>query len=107
MSFVTFIYKVGDKSKSYYGKYCDNSSISKIHNDLVIELKEMLIKSLNDNRVKNNIPVLRPNKVTIGILAFSSSSDILNQLTADEIVCFDFYHDYEKNIYVNGRKLDV
>ena len=107
MSFVTFIYKVGDKSKSYYGKYCDSNSISKNHNDLVIEIKEMLIKSLNDNRVKNNIPVLRPNKVTIGILAFSSSSNTLNQLTADEIVCFDFYHDYEKNIYVNGRKLDA
>jgi len=107
MSFITFIYKVGDKSKSYYGKYCDSNSISKNHNDLVIEVKEMLIKSLNDNRVKNNIPALRPNKVTIGILAFSSSSNTLNQLTADEIVCFDFYHDYEKNIYVNGRKLDA
>jgi hypothetical protein len=107
MSFITFIYKVGDKSKSYYGKYCDNSSISDNQNDLVIEVKEMLIKSLNDNRVKNSIPALRPNKVTIGILAISSSSIEPNQLTADEIVCFDFYRDFEKNIYVNGRKIDA
>ena len=101
MSFITFIYKVGDKSKSYYGKYCDNNSTS------VIEIKEILIKSLNDNRAKNSIPPLRPNKVTIGILAISSSSTLPTHLTEDEIVCFDFYCDYEKNIYVNGRKIDA
>jgi hypothetical protein len=101
MPFITFIYKVGKNKKTYYGKYCCNS-ISDDHEGLDKEVKYILLKGLNEFRTKNNIKELK-SKIIIGILSFSSNHIIPTYSTKNEIKCFDFYCDYENNLYINGK----
>jgi hypothetical protein len=97
MTFITFIYKVGKNNKTYYGKYCSDY-ISDDHEGLDNEVKYALIKGLNDYRKKNN-----NQKIKIGILSFSSNNIIPTYSSNNEIKCFDFYHDYDNKIYINGK----
>jgi hypothetical protein len=101
MPFITFIYKVGKNNKTYYGKYC-NDYISDDHNGLDTEVKYELIKGLNEYRKQNNIKKIR-SKIIIGVLSLSSSNFIPNYSTDNEKKCFDFYHDYNNKIYINGK----
>ena len=101
MPFITFIYKVGKNHKRYYGKYCFNS-ISDDHEGLDNEVKDILIKGLNEYRKKNNIQELKY-KIIIGILSFSSNHIIPTNSTHNEIKCFDFYYNYDDKIYINGK----
>ena len=101
MPFITFIYKVGKNYKTYYGKYCFNS-ISDDHEVLDNEVKDILIKGLNEYRKKNNVQKLK-SKIIIGILSFSSNNIIPTYSTDNEIRCFDFYYNYDNKIYINGK----
>lgn len=101
MPFITFIYKVGKKCKTYYGKYCFNY-ISDDHEGLDNEVKDILITGLNDYRKKNNVQKLK-SKIIIGILSFSSNNIISTYSTDNEIRCFDFYCNYDNKIYINGK----
>ena len=101
MPFITFIYKVGKTHKTYYGKYCFNY-ISDDHEGLDNEVKYILIKGLNEYRKKNNIQKLK-SKIIIGILSFSSNNITSVYSTDNEIKCFDFYYNYDKQIYINGK----
>ena len=101
MSFITFIYKVGKNSNTYYGKYCVNY-ISDDHDGLDNEVKNSVIKGLNEYRKQNNIPKLKT-KIIIGILSFSSNNIIPTYSTSNEIKCFDFYRSYDNEIYINGK----
>jgi hypothetical protein len=101
MPFITFIYKVGKKYKTYYGKYCFDY-ISDDHEGLDNEVKQILIKGLNQYRKKNNIQKLKT-KIIIGILSFSSHNIIPCDSTDNEIKCFDFYYNYDNKIYINGK----
>jgi predicted secreted protein len=101
MPFITFIYKVGKNYKTYYGKYCFDY-ISDDHEGLDNELKDILIKGLNEYRKKNNIKKLK-SKIIIGILSFSSNNIIPTFSSDNEIKCFDFYYNYDNNIYINGK----
>ena len=101
MPFITFIYKVGKNNKTYYGKYCVNY-ISDDHEGLDNEVKDILIKGLNEYRKKNNIKELK-SKIIIGILSFSSNNIIPTYSTDNEIKCFDFYYNYDNKIYINGK----
>ena len=103
MPFITFIYKVGKNYKTYYGKYCFDY-ISDDHEGLDNEVKYILIKGLNAYRSKNNIPELK-SKIIIGILSFSSDSSTPTYSTDNEIKCFDFYYNYNKKTYINGKLL--
>jgi hypothetical protein len=103
MPFITFIYKVGKNPKRYYGKYCDNYP-SDDHDGLDNEVKYDLIKGLNEYRKQNNMPELK-SKITIGVLSFSSNRIIPTFSTKKEIKIFDFYHDYDKKIYINGKQI--
>jgi hypothetical protein len=103
MPFITFIYKVGNNPKTYYGKYCDNYP-SDDHEGLDMEVKHDLIRGLNEYRKQNNMPPLK-SKITIGVLSFSSNKIIPTFSTKKEIKCFDFYHDYDKKIYINGKQI--
>ena len=95
MPFITFIYKVGKNHKTYYGKYCTDY-ISDDHNGLDNEVRHTLIDALNQYRKKKT-------KIMIGVLSFSSNNDIPTYSTNNEIRCFDFYHDYNNKIYINGK----
>ena len=101
MPFITFIYKVGKNDKTYYGKYCFDY-ISDDHEGLNNEVKNILIKGLNEYRKKNNIPELK-SKIIIGILSFTSNDIIPTYSTDDEIKCFDFYYNDDGKIYINGK----
>ena len=101
MPFITFIYKVGKNYKTYYGKYCFDY-ISDDHEGLDGEVKNVLIKGLNKYRKKNNIQKLKT-KIIIGILSFSSNNIVSTYSTDNEIKCFDFYYNYDNEIYINGK----
>ena len=100
MPFITFIYKVGNNKKAYYGKYCTDY-ISDDHEGLDNEVKYILKRGLNMYRTQNNIPKLK-SKIMIGILSFSSNDIIPTYSSDNEIKCFDFYYSYDK-IYINGN----
>jgi hypothetical protein len=102
MPFITFIYKVGKNYKTYYGKYCFDC-ISDDHEGLDNEVKYILEKGLNEYRKKNNIQKLKSKNIIIGILSFSSNQIIPTYSTDNEIKCFDFYYNYDDNIYINGK----
>ena len=101
MPFITFIYKVGKNYKTYYGKYCFNY-MSDDHEGLDNEVKDILIKGLNEYRKKNNVQKLK-SKIIIGILSFSSNTIIPTYSTDKEIRCFYFYYNYDNKIYINGK----
>jgi len=101
MPFITFIYKVGKNSKTYYGKYCFDY-ISDDHDGLDNEVKHILKKGLNEYRKKNNSKELK-SKIIVGILSFSSNRIIPTYSTDNEKKCFDFYYNYDDKIYINGK----
>ena len=103
MPFITFIYKVGNNPKTYYGKYCDDY-FSDDHNGLDTQVKYDLIKGLNAYRKQNNMPEIK-SKITIGVLSFSSNRYIPTYSTKKEIKIFDFYHDFDNKIYINGKQI--
>jgi hypothetical protein len=101
MPFITFIYKVGNNKKTYYGKYCSDY-ISDDHEGLDNEVKYILKMGLTAYRKQNNIPKLK-SKIMIGILSFSSNDIIPTYSSENEIKCFDFYYSYDNAIYINGN----
>ena len=44
-------------------------------------------------------------KIMIGILSFSSHNFVPTYSTNNEIKCFDFYKNYDRKIYVNGKMI--
>jgi len=100
MTFITFIYRVGNNPKTYYGKYCDD--ISDDHEGLDNEVKYSLLTALNKYK-KNKKPL--KSKVFIGIISLSSNNYIPTYSSKHEINCFDFYYDYDHKIYINGKEL--
>jgi len=104
MTFITFIYKIENDTKTYYGKYCCNY-ISDDHEELDIEVKYNLLQGLNKYRTQNNLYKLDENNITIGILSFSYGGDIPTFSTNSEIQCFDFYCINLYKQYINGNLL--
>ena len=101
MPFITFIYKVEENWKTYYGKYCFDY-ISDDHEGLDNEVEYILLKGLNEYRKKKNIQELK-SEIIIGILSFSSNKNIPTYSTDNEIKCFDFYYNDDNKIYINGK----
>ena len=108
MPFITFIYKkrfdVDGNRGPYFGKYCTNNSIQ---DELYMEVKKCVIKSLNDYTIKKRGGARfteTEETVLLGVLSVSSDDIItINSNKNDEIKCFNFYHDYHNNIYINGN----
>ena len=103
MPFITFIYRVGKNPKTYYGKFCFDY-ISDDHDGLDNEVKYILKEGLNDYRKQHNIPKIK-SKIMIGILSLSANEIIPTYSTNDEIKCFDFYKNYDGQIYINGKNI--
>jgi hypothetical protein len=104
MSFITFIYRIGENPKTYYGKYCFEY-ISDDHEGLDIVVKYKLLQGLNMYKIKNNSKKIK-SKIKVGILSFSSDRRISTESSKNEIKCFDFYYNYDNNIYVNGKLIE-
>ena len=106
MPFITFIYKVGKNSKTYYGKYCFDY-ISDDHEGLDNEVEYVLTEGLNRYRRTHNLQKIK-SKIMIGILSYSSNRYIPTYSTDNEIKCFDFYYTNDATndntkIYINGN----
>jgi|GEM_PF-6994386 len=107
MPFITFIYRIGNNKKTFYGKYvCDY--ISDDHEGLDIEVISSIMHGIHKYREQKGLPKLKK-AFKVGILSFSQNSYIPTYSTDAEIECFDFYHkqfdDYKGETYVNGKLL--
>jgi hypothetical protein len=105
MPFITFIYRVGKNKKTYYGKYCSDY-ISDDHDGLDTEVKYSLLRGLTKYKEQSNEKENEEEmKVIVGVLSFSSNKFIPTYSSENEIECFDFYHDYDNKIYINGKNI--
>ena len=108
--FITFIYKIENNPKTYFGKYCTDN-ISDDHEGLDKEILVDLLYGINKYRKQQNMEEITNDNIKLGVLSFSYSNNIIPVYSSnDEIKCFDFYYEYydrSKNsiIYVNGKNV--
>lgn len=104
MPFITFIYKIENTEKIFYGKYvCDD--VSDNYEGLDIEIKTKIIYGINEFRNQKGLDILEK-KLCIGILSFSSDRYTYIYSSDEEIKCFDFYYIDccdESKTYINGK----
>ena len=104
MPFITFIYRIENCDKIFYGKYvCDG--ISNNEYGLDVEIRPIVINGINEYRNQKGLDKL-DKKVCIGILSFSSKRYTYIYSSDAEIECFDFYYiDCEdvRTTYINGK----
>ena len=103
MPFITFIYRIENNDKTFYGKFVRNY-ISDDHEGLDLEVKPTVIYGINEYRKQKNLEELKEN-VYVGVLSFSTNRYIPTYSSDEEIQCFDLYCDLANNIYVNGQKV--
>lgn len=106
--FITFIYRIGNNRKTYYGKYVFDY-ISDDHEGLDCEVSSAVVYGINKFREHKGLSELKK-KVSIGVLSFSSNRIIPTWSSDDEIQCFDFYCKRINNkdkvyVYVNGERI--
>ncbi len=109
MPFITFIYRIENNKKLFYGKYiCE--SISDDHEGLDSEIEPILVDGINAYRKQKGLAKLNK-KIFIGVLSFCTSDCIPIYSSDNEIKCFDFYYEEficEKNkTYVNGKLITL
>jgi len=105
MPFITFIYRIENAEKNFYGKYiCDD--VSNNYEGLDIEIKNKVIYGINEYRNQKGLDNILDKKLCIGILSFSSDRYTYIYSSDEEIKCFDFYYIdcYDKSkTYINGQ----
>ncbi len=109
MTFITFIYRIGNNPTAYFGKYVTDS-VSDDHNGLDMEVKYALVDGLNKYREQKGYrkPSLR--NIRIGVLGFAADRYIPTYSSEDEIKSFDTYivaYNYTVNTFVNGKQFNV
>lgn len=101
---ITFIYRIKNINKTFYGKYVVDY-MSDDHEGLDIEMKYELLEYINKYRDSKNIKKLKNKNLSIGILSCTTNDNYLDYYSSEEVKCFDFY--YEKlnqtKIYINGK----
>ena len=108
MTFVTFIYKLGNnrQSRVYYGKY--DGYISDDHEGLDLEMIRHVKNGMNRYRKQNNLKPIK--NIQVGILSLSNDHFIPGYSSDKEIKIFDFYCIYDNyftKIYVNGKLINT
>lgn len=112
MPFITFIYRVGKNENIYYGKYVSDY-VSDDNEGLDEEIKPFILEGVNKYRKQRNFPLLKKNKLMVGIMSFSRDEYVPTYSSEAEIDCFHFYcicinrnlYRREKEFCVNGRKI--
>lgn len=107
MPFITFIYRIGNNNKVFYGKYvCDY--ISDDHDGLDNEIKDILNCKINEYRKQMGF-IKNKHKISIGILSLCLHDCIPTYSSDAEIKCFEFYHKTHTlnndETYVNGKQI--
>ena len=104
MSFITFIYKIENIKKTFYGKFVFDY-MSDDHEGLDTEVRPIVIDGINEYRKQNNQELINEEQIYIGILSLSSDFYIPVYSSKEEILCFDFYYETFNHIcktYING-----
>ena len=98
MVFITFIYRIGDNDKTYFGKYNPTYLSDE-------EVKSWLVDGLNSYRKQEKLPtIIEP--IHVGVLSLSEHAYIPTYSSDHEKKCFDFYFEIKKGYYeihVNGK----
>lgn len=103
---ISFIYKMKNINKTFYGKYISDY-ISDDHDGLDIYIKYEVLNIINKYRENQNLKKISKKNIMIGIIS-CSNENYLDYSTDNEIFCFDFYHiEYkgEHKYYINGKKI--
>ena len=108
MTFVTFIYRLGGKrsSRTFYGKY--DGYVSDDHEGLDLEMKRLVKSGVNKYRKQNNLKPIK--NIQLGILSLSYDGFVPAYSSDKEFKVFDFYmfeEDYNKKLYINGKKINT
>lgn len=105
MPFISFIYRFGRNTKTYYGKY-ETEYVSYNHEGLNEEAKAYLIDGLNLYRKKKGLSKLKAKTLHLGVISFVEENHVPVYSSDAEIKCFDFYIlkiDYKCSYYMNGQ----
>ena len=101
---VTFIYKVGNNSRQYFGKvmlgrhlYISDDADGGTDG----EIKGLLVRELAKHP---NMKWIQRKHIKVGILSIISGHNYLANFSSQEAKCFDFYSDGNKT-WINGRRL--
>ena len=103
---ITFIYKIKNINKTFYGKYVEDY-FSDDHEGLDIEMKNIVLNYINKYRNSKNMKKLKGKNLSVGVLSCMTHDNILDYYSNQEIECFDFYYKKIKTtqVYINGKKL--
>lgn len=100
MPTVVFMYTIKGSNEKFYGKYvCDY--ISDDHEGLDQEILPTLYIGLNRHRKQLDLPLLKDNDISIGIISCSTNNNWLNYTSKDEYKFFDFYYTYYNHMTMN------
>ena len=110
MSFITFIYRINNDPKIYYGKYVTDY-ISQDHEGFDLIVKNNLIDGLTAYRIKNKLSDVEYNdsNIKVGVMSCTYDNYIPSYSSNDEIFCFDFYEiklNYNTKTYINGELIE-
>jgi hypothetical protein len=105
--FITFIYRIDNNPKTYFGKYCTDY-ISDDHEGLDNEIVSDLLDGINKYQKQKKLEEVQKDNIHIGVLSFSSNKFIPVYSSHAEIKCFDYYREYYDDIktnvtYINGK----
>ena len=103
---ITFIYKIKNVNKTFYGKYiADNMSDD--HEGLDVEMNSILLGYINEYRESKNLKKLKNKNLSVGVLSCITNDNYLDYYSSGEIKCFDFYYQKFKDtqVYINGKKI--
>jgi hypothetical protein len=107
MATITFIYRLYNQSKAFYGKV-NLSVLSDNHEGLDNVVRAILLEGINAYRAMKKMSALPEDaKLQVGVL---SRLTLPNDYSSDqEESCFDFYAKQQEGstiYYVNGRKIE-
>ena len=108
--FITFIYRIENNPKTYFGKFCTDY-LTDHHEGLDKEIINFVLDGVNKYRKQKNKEEITYNNIYIGIISLSWNRYVPVYSSEDEIKCFDFYYmNYENNqddivLYINGEPI--
>lgn len=110
MPSVSFIYRIKNNPKIYYGK-CVFNSLSDDHEGLDKEVLYCFLNGINQYRKNKNLHEFVGKNIHIGVLACSAHDSPWDYSTKRERKCFDFFYtdndDKEQETYINGKIINM
>ena len=105
---VTFIYRIVNNPKTFYGK-CVYLWLSDDYDALDVEVKCRLLPCINKYQVQNQLLAVSEEEVKVGILSCSYDKNCYDYSSLEEPQCFDFYYRQGAPLlyFINGEKIEM